>query len=209
MVSAQSHTSYTFFVTTRRHDHGCTHGLGDLNRRHTNTTGTALNQQGFAFGQIGALKDIAPHSEEGFRQRCCFNIRQSSRYWQALPHRRNAQLRITAASDQSANTVTQPEAARSDCLCIARNNHAGHFQPRNIRGTWRHGVVTRPLQHIRPVDARSTDADQQLARTRHGRRPFSQPQHIGSTKSANFNSFHAFSDMFYAVRPMNSCVSSY
>ena len=60
---AQLGAGRTFVLAACGGNHRGTKSLGQLNRRHADTTGAALNQQGFTGFELTAVKHIAPHRE--------------------------------------------------------------------------------------------------------------------------------------------------
>ena len=190
VVCTQSQASLAFVIRACRGDHFGAGRFGHLNGRDANATGAALDQKGLARLQTPTVKHIAPHGKKCLGQRSGLDVTQATGHWQTLFYGRHTQLRIAAASHQSAYAVTHSQARLGHGLHIARHHHTGHFKARNVRCTWWHGVIAGALQHVGAVDAAGRHANEQLPCPGHRVRTGARHQHLGGTVALNFNHVH-------------------
>ena len=92
VVGAELQAGLALVVAAGRGDHRGAQRLGHLDRRDADAAGAALDQQGLARLQAAAVEHVAPHGEEGLRQRGRLDVAQALGHRQALAHRRHAQL---------------------------------------------------------------------------------------------------------------------
>ncbi len=119
-----------------------------------------MDEDLFAFHQIGHLENICPDGEEGFRQGCRARGLIAPRPWQGLRRRQGAELRITAAIGKAADLVSDGETLGP---LAQGHDFAGDLKPEDRAGTRRRRIVALPLQHVRSIDAGSLDPDQDIA----------------------------------------------
>jgi hypothetical protein len=116
-----------------------------------------------------AVEEVGPDGEEGFRQRRRLHRVVAAREGQRLGRRHGAILRIAAAIGERADLIAHP--IGGDALA-ERHDLAGDLQAEDGAGIGRRRIVALALQHVRPVDARRRDANEDLAACRMGRMLF-------------------------------------
>ena len=75
-------------------------------------------------------------------------------------------------------------------ICAGRDNLAGNLQAWQGAGIGRHRIHTEPLQYVRPVDACSMDANENLGFPGFGNRHGYLLQDLGSARFTDSNGMH-------------------
>lgn len=104
MVGAQLEAGSALVGTAAGGNHDGAGRLGQLDRRHADTAGAALHEQGLTRLQTAAVEHVAPDGEEGLGQRSRFDVAEALGHGQALRHRRDAVFGVAATGHQRADT---------------------------------------------------------------------------------------------------------
>ena len=126
-----------------------------------------MDEQALTRGQPAAFEDVGPHREEGFRDGARGDDVQPFRDRQALDRRSGTVFGVAAPCDERAHAI-----AHMPSVDAARDGHdrSGDLEPRDVGGPWRGRVTAEALHHVRPIDARRLDLDEDFpcGRVRNG-----------------------------------------
>ena len=186
-VGAELAAGVAFLRRAGRHDHAGAEILGELDRGGADARRAAMHEQGLARLEAAALEHVVPDREEGFRDRGGFRRRQDGRDRQRMSFDRDAVFRIAAADHQGRHLIAGLPTRRA---LAAGRDRAGDLEARNIGRALRRRVKSAALHHVRSIDARRRDLDQNFARPGYRHRALLGNQHLGSTGRADRDRGH-------------------
>ncbi len=198
MVRAPGERGGAFVVRSAGDDDGDAEQPAQRDRHGADAAGAAMDQYRIAIDRIGALEQIGPHGEQRFRQGRGFDHVVAQRHRQALDRRSDRILGIAAARDQRADRLAHQ---RRIMVVAHRDDRAGHFQPRNRRGTGRWRIFARALQCVGAIDARRRDLDQHFAGARLRHRHAARPQDLRPARLHDVDRRHFTRNMYHSAPP--------
>ena len=142
--------------------------VAEQDRHRADAAGPAMDEDGVAVGGKAPLEQVDPHGEEGLGHGRSLGHAQDFGDGQAGATGGEAIFGIAAAGDEGADAAADRRAGR----ITDRDDGAGNFEPGDVGGAGRGGVIAHPLEDVGAVDAGGGDLDQHFAGAgcRHGTR---------------------------------------
>ena len=139
-------------LAARGGEHACGAQLTrQLDRRHADTAGAALHQQGFAARKAAEPDHVVPGGEEHLGQGRRFDESEIVRDRHALRRRHGTEFGVTAAGHDGADSVA---GARPSDIGGSSLDDAGNVEPRQIGSAGRRRVEPLALLDVGTVHAR-------------------------------------------------------